>query len=189
MPRVELWAAVNRLQVDVPDALWALTFRRTKDSKHGGWRADVGPQKSARSQRPSQRFSREVRSETVIMSGLHLFLPAGCRGETVGHFTHTAFYTHTHTALCSVKLPSDVALSEQWLSEQAPWGLSRLWKHERPGGDICCPGLNTHEGTLCSQTLHSQLHSPARSVGDFVQSASGKGEAPSARLVIWGKWC
>lgn len=38
-------------------------------------------------------FLEDVKSETVIMSSLHLFLPAGRGGETVGHFTHSLLHT------------------------------------------------------------------------------------------------
>lgn len=64
----------------------------------------------------------------------------------------------THTVLCSVKLPSDVALSEQWLWEPSPWGLSHLCKQERPGGDICCLVwiLMTH--APLSDSAHTSIH-------------------------------
>lgn len=98
----------------------------------------------------------------------------------------------THTALCSVKLPSDVALSEQWLSEQSPWGRSHLCKQERPGGDVWCLVwmLMYARSTLRLCTpVHTALHTCAHNVAhDQRVHLMGrcKGELPSARLCFTG---
>lgn len=99
----------------------------------------------------------------------------------------------THTVLCSVKLPSDVALSEQWLWEPSPWGLSHLCKQERPGGDICCLVwilMNARSAFRLCTHLHSPVHTTIlHMITVFIQSVYTKARCHlhvSALLeVIW----
>lgn len=89
----------------------------------------------------------------------------------------------THMVLCSVKLPSDVALSEQWLSEQSPWGLSHLCKQEHPGGDICCLVwilMNAHSAPRLHTAPFTSAHH--NMIRELIQSVSAKARC---HLPVW----
>lgn len=89
--------------------------------------------------RPGRRSCHNIFRGSQIWDSYHVnftfVLASWTRGWDCWTFHTQAF---THTVLCSVKLPSDVVLSEQWLSERSPWGLSHLCRQEHPGGDVCC---------------------------------------------------
>lgn len=102
----------------------------------------------------------------------------------------------THTALCSVKLPSDVALSEQWLSEQSPWGRSHLCKQERPGGDVWCLVwiLMYARSTLRLRTqLCTPVHTILHMIREFIWWVRAKASChlhvSALPEVVWGERC
>lgn len=143
--------------------LWHSNEQKTP--KTCSWRAEVRPRRSGHAAETVAAFMEEVKSETVIMSSLHLFLPGG----TVGTF-HTPPFTHT--VLCSVKLPSDVALSEQ-----LPWGPGHLRKQKRSGGDMFAAWseYSRRHALLPDCTHHSMIW-------EFIQSVSAKARR---RLHVW----
>lgn len=133
-------------------ALWALTFKGTKDSKNlflesRSETSEVGDTRSCHNIfRGSQIWdSYHVKFTFVLASWTQ-------RGDC------WTFHTQpfTHTVLCSVKLPSDVALSEQ-----SPWGPDHLRKQKRPGGDICSLLwilMTARSAPRCCTQLHSPAH-------------------------------
>lgn len=196
MPRVGSWAAVKRfpfdcVQVDVPEALWALTFRRTKD-----WKKTVaGEEKWELRGWQDHRSCRNIFRGTQIWDSYRVKFTFVLASWT-RRWDCWAFHTQpfTHSVLCSVKLASDVALSEQRLSEQSPWGLIHLCKQERPGRDICCLVwilVNARSVPRLCTLLHSPVHTTIlHMITEFIQSVSANASCHlhiSALLeVIWG---